>query len=151
MKLLNYASAGLSLLLGGSLALHAQNYSLNSPAINAGGGTFSGGTFSLTANIGQPANPSAASGGSFTMNAGPATLLANVVTPGMPTVTIKLVSHNIILSWPVTAAGFALEQTASLKTPNWTTTAGTVTVVNGQNQLVITTPTGNNYFRLVHQ
>jgi hypothetical protein len=63
---------------------------------------------------------------------------------------MKLTSGNgLLLYWPITATGFQLKQKADLNTAGWTSVTNMVNVVNGQNQVLISSPAGGQYYRLV--
>jgi hypothetical protein len=59
-------------------------------------------------------------------------------------------SGNIVLSWPVANAGFAVETAASL-TPgtSWTTLSNAPTLVGTQWQLTIPNTGADQFFRLI--
>jgi hypothetical protein len=57
-------------------------------------------------------------------------------------------TNTIVFSWPASALGYALEQNSDLATANWVSTPNPVTVVNGQNQVLVAPSTGNLFYRL---
>ena len=57
-------------------------------------------------------------------------------------------TNTIVLSWPTSALGYALEQNSNVATSNWVATPNAVTVANGQNQVVITPSAANVFYRL---
>ena len=65
-----------------------------------------------------------------------------------PTLTITSMGGSVVISWPVAATGFNLEQTASLTAGAWTTVTNSPTVI-GSNDVVTNLPTGTaTYYRL---
>ncbi len=66
------------------------------------------------------------------------------VTQAPPTISISLQSQNLTIGWPAAAAGFVLQSTDSLTTPNWQPVGG---VVN--NSYVASIGPGNTFFRLI--
>jgi uncharacterized repeat protein (TIGR03803 family) len=48
----------------------------------------------------------------------------------LPQLTINRAGTNVILSWPTTAIGYALQSTTNLATPVWTTISGQYNVTN---------------------
>jgi len=140
------------LLLLGVLAptLCFGQYSIPWFKISGGGGTSSGGAFTLTGTIGQPDASMTMSGGPFSVNGGFWSIIAAVQTSGAPSLNISVNGPGtVLLSWPASAGGFSLQQNSALGSGTWTTVNGTVNVVGGQNQLQISTKPGNNFFRLV--
>lgn len=74
--------------------------------------------------------------------------VTNVVVP--PTLSVSLVGSNVQISWPTNAAGFNLESTVSVTPPITWGSAGTPTPVGTNNVVTITSPIGNQFYRL-HQ
>src|SRR5215510_4725823 len=67
----------------------AQNYSIDWFTIDGGGGTSTGGVYSVTGTIGQP-DAGHLSSGNFTIDGGFWGILAAVQSPGAPNLTIQL-------------------------------------------------------------
>jgi hypothetical protein len=129
----------------------AQQFSIPWFKISGGGGTSAGGPFTLNGSIGQPDAGFSMSGGGFSVTGGFFSVLAAVQTSGAPTLTITLTgSGTAILSWPASSTGFQLQQNSALGSGTWSNVANPVTVVNGQNQVTITTHPGNSFFRLAN-
>ena len=127
----------------------AQNYAIDWFTIDGGGGTSSGGNFSLSGTIGQPdANPQSMAGGNFSVTGGFWSLLA-IQTPNAPTLTIQLTSTNTVLvMWPSPSTGFILQENGDLNSGNWTSSPESVND-NGTSRLVIVNPpAGNRFYRL---
>src|SRR6266581_8038557 len=90
------ATLFVALFLSGICA-HAQNYSIDWFTIDAGGGTSTGGVYSVSGTIGQPdANAQTMTGGNFSVTGGFWSLFA-VQTPGAPLLTIRLTATNTTL------------------------------------------------------
>jgi hypothetical protein len=64
-----------------------------------------------------------------------------------PQLTINLSGNNLIVSWPFSVAGFALQTNSNLGTTNWGDYGGAV--IN--NSVTNSLPTGNLFFRLEQQ
>src|SRR5580765_1321498 len=132
---------GLSSMLG-------QTYSIDWHTIDGGGGTGTGGAYSVSGTIGQPDAGPAMSGGNFSITGGFWSLLA-VQTPRAPLLTITLSSTNtVMVSWPSPSTGFGLQQNPNLNTPNWTTPSETVTDSGTNKFIIVNPPTGSRYYRL---
>jgi hypothetical protein len=134
------------------LASHtsAQNFAIDWFTIDGGGGTSTGGVYSLSGTIGQPdANAQPMTGGNFSLTGGFWSLFA-VQTPGAPLLTIRLTTTNTaIVSWQSPSTGFALQQNGDLNPTAWVAAPQTVTD-NGTNKFVIVNPpTGNRFYRLL--
>src|SRR5690348_17454014 len=88
----------------------AQSYTVDWHTIDGGGGTSTGGVYSVSGTIGQPDAGPAMSGGNFALTGGFWSFSA-VQTPGAPLLTISLTSTNtVIVSWPSPSTGFGLQQ-----------------------------------------
>jgi hypothetical protein len=126
---------------------HAQSYSIDWFTIDGGGGTSTGGVYSVSGTIGQPdASATPMSGGNFSLTGGFWSVLSVVQTPGAPLLTIRLTTTNTaVISWPSPSTGFNLQQNVTLGTTNWTTPPEIVTD-DGTNKLVIINPPGGERF-----
>ena len=138
-----------SLFLSATGSLHAQNFSIDWFTIDGGGGTITGGVYSLSGTIGQPdAHAQPLTGGTFALTGGFWSLLA-VQTPGAPLLTIRLTSPNTALvSWPSTSTGFTLQQNADLNTANWVAAPQAVSDNGATKFILVNPPVGNRFYRL---
>jgi hypothetical protein len=118
--------------------------------IDGGGGTSAGGQFSLSGTIGQPDAGVTLASGQFSLTGGFWSLLSVVQTPGTPLLKIKLVEANAIVSWPVNASGFFLQETPTLSAPVWNSTLQQV--VDTATEHTVTIPASGlmKSFRLKH-
>src|SRR5437764_6100624 len=91
-----------------STAALAQSFSIDWFTIDGGGGTSTGGVYSVSGSIGQPdANAQPLTGGIFSVVGGFWSLFSVVQTPGTPLLTIRLTSTNTaMVSWPSPSTGF---------------------------------------------
>jgi hypothetical protein len=148
---LNSLLAGLLILTAHTL--DAQTYSIDWSTVDGGGGTSTGGVYSVSGTIGQP-DAGAMSGGNYTLQGGFWGVIAAVQTPGAPWLTINPTTTNtFIVSWPAPAEGWVLERTNALPAvavASWPavaqpyqTNAGIISVTFTNNP-----PTGNQFFRL---
>jgi len=122
--------------------------SIDWSTIDGGGGTSTGGVFSVSGTIGQPdANAQPMTGGNYSLVGGFWSLFA-VQIPGAPLLTIRLTSTNTALVlWPSPSTGFALQQNADLNTTNWI--AAPTASDNGTNKFIIVNPpAGKRFYRL---
>ncbi len=125
----------------------AQNYSIDWYKIAGGGGTSSGGNYSLSGTIGQPDASGAMTGGQYSLTGGFWSIIAVVQTVGLPNLTVTHVGNTVIVSWSDTGT-YTLQQNANLASGSWSASGYTVTTSNGTNSITITAPTGNLFFRL---
>ncbi|MGD0744682.1 MAG: hypothetical protein ABSA45_05965 [Verrucomicrobiota bacterium] len=126
----------------------AQPYSIDWYKIAGGGGTSTGGVYSVSGTIGQPDAGVAMTGGNYSLTGGFWSLIAAVQTPGLPNLTITFVGPNsVVVSWPNTGS-YTLLQNSNLATGSWTISGYSITTANGTNRVTITPPTGNLFFRL---
>src|SRR5262245_24563155 len=109
----------LSVLLS-SVTLHAQNYSIDWFKI-AGGGTSSGGVYSISGTIGQHDAGGPMTGGNYSITGGFWALVSVVQTPGAPTLIIVPATPGYAtISWSPNTPGFVLQESSSLSPANWT-------------------------------
>jgi hypothetical protein len=141
---------GILLLTLMAFCLWAQaQYSIDWSTIDGGGGTSTGGVYTVTGTIGQP-DAGAMSGGSFTLQGGFWSVVAAVQTPGAPYLTVTRSNNAVIVSWPLPADGWVLEYTNALPQLSvpWPQLAPPYQT-NGANLLFTEpVPGGNRFYRL---
>ncbi len=71
----------------------------------------------------------------------------NLGTTTQVSLSITPVGNNLQISWPSSATDFVLESTTGFSPANWQLVSQTPTP-NGPNNVVIISPTGNEFFRL---
>lgn len=127
-------------------------FSLDWSTIDGGGGTSTGGVYSLTGTIGQPDAGATMTGGDYSLSGGFWGIIAAVQTPGAPLLTITLNPQlsTATLSWPSRSTGFALQQNSDLANTNgWFAYGGTINDNGTIRSVTITPPTGNHFYRLL--
>src|SRR5262249_27540136 len=88
---------------------HAQ-YSIDWFTFDGGGGTSTGGDYSVSGTTGQP-DAGSMNGGGFSLTAGFWAIINAVQTPGAPLLTIRRTQTNtVVISWPSPSPGFSLQQ-----------------------------------------
>jgi hypothetical protein len=132
-----------------ALSARAQNYSIDWFTIDGGGGTSTGGVYSVSGTIGQP-DAGHMSGGNFTIDGGFWGIIAAVQTPGAPTLrVVRTTTNTVVLAWPAPSTGFSLQQNAAVNNSSgWGSVTNAVTVVGSENQVIISPPVGNRFYRL---
>ncbi len=124
-----------------------QTYTIDWYKISGGGGTSTGGTYTVSGTIGQPDAGAAMSGGNYSITGGFWSLISVVQTAGLPNLLISHAGNSVIVSWPNTGS-YTLQQCSNLAGASWTTSGYTVTTANGTNSITVTPLTGNLFFRL---
>jgi hypothetical protein len=127
-------------------------YSINWFTVDGGGGTCTGGVYSVSGTVGQP-DAGRLSGGNYTVDGGFWGIIAAIETPSAPRlkITINAQRTAITIAWPDPSTGFVLEQNGDLRTTSWSSVGTTPVVVNGEKQVTITLPAANRYYRLLYQ
>ena len=103
------------LALGG--AARGQNYAINWFTIGGGGGTSTGGGFSVSGTSGQADAGSMSGGGGYSLVGGFWGGISVLQTLGAPLLSITNAGHAAVVSWPRPADGFMLERTPALAAP----------------------------------
>ena len=120
----------------------AQTYSIDWHTIDGGGGTSTGGVYSVSGTIGQP-DAGAMSGGNFSVTGGFWSLFA-VQMPGAPTLTIvPAAPGNATIAWTPNTPGFVLQETISLSSTNWVNSPSGAT-----NPIVVPATLPGKFYRL---
>jgi hypothetical protein len=125
----------------------AQSYSIDWYRVSGGGGTSTGGVYSVSGTIGQHDAGGPMTGESFWLAGGFWSLYA-VPMPGAPLLIITLTTTNTaMVSWPSPSTGWSLQQNNDLSTANWV--VGPAPVDNGIiKYIIVTPPNGNRFYRL---
>src|SRR5215471_13852030 len=106
------------LVLSGAAA-DAQTYSIDWFTIDGGGGTSTGGVYSVSGTIGQP-DAGRMSGGNFTLDGGFWGIIAAVQTPGSPLLRVAhTITNTVLIAWPSSVSGFNLQQNPVIGSTNW--------------------------------
>ena len=130
--------------------LQAQPFTIDWFTIAGGGGTSSGGSYTLSGTIGQ-ADAGNMSGGNYSITGGFWSLTATVPVVGSPAINVTQTGGSVVLSWSTSATGFLLESSVNLAVPGgWSTISTIPTVVNGTNYVTNSITAGNRFYRLRH-
>ena len=128
----------------------AQSYAIDWFTIDGGGGTSTGGVYSVNGTIGQPdANQTPMTGGNYSLVGGIWSLFA-VQTPGAPVLSILLTSTNTaMVYWPSPSTDYVLQQnTNSVASVNWSNVTTTPTDNGSLKFIIVNPPSGNRFYRL---
>ena len=130
------------------LAVQAQPFTIDWFTIDGGGGTSTGGTYSVTGTIGQP-DAGRMSGGAYSLEGGFWGIIGAIQTPGSPLLRVLLTSTNtVVVAWPNPSSGFSLQQNGALGNTNWLGVTNVPIVVGSEKQVIVAPPTGNRFYRL---
>jgi len=123
-------------------------YSIDWYTIDGGGGTSTGGVYTVSGTIGQP-DAGSMSGGNYTLTGGFWSVVAAVQTPGAPRLRVfHTTTNTVVVAWPNPSTGFILQQNSDLNSASWTEVSTPATVVGDEKQLIINPPAGNRFYRL---
>jgi hypothetical protein len=130
--------------------LRAQTFSIDWSTVDAGGGTSTGGVYSISGTIGQPdASPQGMTGGNYSLAGGFWALYA-VQTPGAPLLSIvRTTTNTVAVFWPSPSTGWNLQQnTNSIGSLNWSNVTATIQDDGRIKTLIVSPPTGSRFYRL---
>ena len=127
----------------------AQNFAIDWFTIDGGGGTSSGGAYSLSGTIGQP-DAGRMSGGGYTLEGGFWSADSLLQTPGAPLLTATLSSQAVVISWPLPATDWVLDQSDEPTTPSlsWRQVLFPYTTNATHISVTIPGPAGTRLYRL---
>ncbi len=109
------------LLFAFCLSVLAQPFSIDWTTVDGGGGTSTGGVYSVSGTVGQPDASGAMSGGNYTLTGGFWALPALVQTSGAPTLSVAPAASGFaLISWTPDTPGFVLQESLSPSPSGWT-------------------------------
>lgn len=124
-----------------------QQYSINWYKVAGGGGTSTGGTYSVSGTIGQHDAGGPMTGGNYSLTGGFWALISVVQTSGAPTLYISHSGNAVTVYWQA-VSGWTLHQNGNIANTNGWSLNSSWTTSNGTNYLNLTSPAGNLFFRL---
>ena len=131
-------------------SVRAQSYAIDWFTIDGGGGTSTGGVYSVSGTIGPPDAGGPMAGGNFPITGGFWSLLSVVQTPGAPLLSITLTTTNTALvSWPSPSTGFNLQQNTNNVASVNCSNVVTLPTDNGTiKYIIVNPPAANRFYRL---
>jgi hypothetical protein len=127
--------------------VHAQ-FTIDWHSINGGGGTSTGGVYSITGTVGQP-DAGVMSGGAYSLIGGFWGILSTTASAEVPHLTVALTGDDaVVISWPSPSTGFVLQQAANLSAPGWAPISQTPTDNGTIKSIIVKPPLGNVFYRL---
>lgn len=145
------AATGICLAFALATSSQAQ-YALDWWTVDGGGGTSTGGVYSVSGTLGQP-DAGTMTGGNFILESGFWGIVAAIQTEGAPTLAIELTNGWVRASWPAPAPGWVLTETNRLTgtgSPLWPQVPAAQYRTNSRSIFILTAPqpTQNRYFQL---
>jgi hypothetical protein len=102
------------------LAIIAQTYSIDWHKVAGGGGTSTGGVYSVSGTVGQHDAGGPLTNGVYSLTGGYWALPIAVQTTNAPTLAIVPAAPGwAVISWTPSTPGFVLQETSSLSLTNW--------------------------------
>ncbi len=134
------------------LAADTNVFFANVPGILLPGETYSDVVFGVTI---APVTPPGQYFGTVTIQGGTNIFaLTNLVSPIFEVSLLPAAlgitpsGASLVLSWPSPPGGFGLQQNSDLTSTNWTAVTNTPSITNGQNRVILSPVTGNQFYRL---
>lgn len=126
-----------------------QSYAIDWFTIDGGGGTSTGGVYSVSGTIGQP-DAGRMTGASYALDGGFWGFVGAIQTAGAPMLGVERIGASVRVFWPATAAGFVLDEAAVLGGPpsSWNPVANAYNTNAAQISITISAPIGAKYYRL---
>ena len=127
----------------------AQLYSVDWYTIDGGGGSSTGGVYSVSGTIGQPdATQTPLTGGSYSLVGGFWSLFA-MQSAGSPLLTIFTTTTNTaVVYWPSPSTGYSLQHNTNLGAGTWIASTNAVTDNGTIKFIIVSPPVGNRFYRL---
>jgi hypothetical protein len=131
-----------------SPTLLAQTYNIDWFTADGGGGTSTGGAYSISGTIGQP-DAGHSGGGNYALDGGFWSITAVQVTNAPLLTIIRTTTNTVAVSWPSPSTGFTLQQnTNGIATVNWSNVTVAPSDDGTMKTLIVNPPTGNRFYRL---
>jgi hypothetical protein len=133
------------------LRVLGQQYTVDWYKVSGGGGTSTGGVYSVSGTIGQHDAGGPMTGGNYSLTGG-FWALYSVQTPGAPMLSIKLTTTNTaMVYWPSPSTGFNLQVNTSVAPANkgnWATPSQSITDNGTIKYIIVNPPVGEGFYRL---
>jgi hypothetical protein len=98
--------------MGANACSSAQTFAIDWFSVDGGGGTSTGGGYTLTGTTGQP-DAGKMSGGGYALEGGFWSIVSALPTESRPSVGVSLASGVVRIWWPLPATDYVLDQTSS--------------------------------------
>jgi len=122
-------------------------YSIDWSTIDGGGGTSTGGVYSVSGTIGQP-DAGTMSGGNYSVDGVFWSLITAVQPPGAPLLSVRRADGNsVLVCWPYPSDGYGLLWSINLNTTNWLAATNVPVRVGDEWQASVSLPPGIRSFQ----
>ena len=131
------------------LVARGQPYVIDWFTIDGGGGTSTGGVYSISGTIGQP-DAGRLTGASYTLDGGFWGFVGVIQTPDAPLLRVERSGPSVRVFWPVPATGFVLDETLTLNGPPslWVPVAFPYQTNATHISITVAPAAGNRFYRL---
>lgn len=123
-------------------------YSIDWFSIDGGGGTSSGGDYTVTGTIGQADAGAEMTGGDYSLTGGFMSIVTAIQTPGAPELTVIRDGADVVVSWPSPSTDWQLEQKGALSLPSWSAPVETISDDTTTKSIRVAAPVGSRFYRL---
>ena len=135
---------GFAACLGLAASALAQPYSIDWYTIDGGGGTSTGGVYTVSSTIGQPDAGATMTNGQYSVTGGFWALPKAIQMGGAPTLTIASAAPGqATIAWMPATPGFVLQESLSLSPTNWVNSLSGAT-----NPIVVPATLPTKFYRL---
>jgi hypothetical protein len=134
------------------MCAQCQSYAIDWFTIDGGGGTSTGGVYSISGTIGQP-DAGRMTGASYALDGGFWGFVGAIQTIGAPLLSVERLGASVRVFWPASTAGFVLDETTVLGGPpsSWNPVANSYETNATHVSITISAPMGAKYYRLRKQ
>lgn len=131
---------------------HCQSYAIDWFTIDGGGGTSTGGVYSVSGTIGQ-ADAGRMTGASYALDGGFWGFVGAIQSVGAPLLSVERVGTTVRVFWSASNSGFVLDEASVLGGPpsSWNPVADAYSTNTTHISITISAPIGAKYFRLRKQ
>lgn len=130
-------------------SVHGQNYAIDWFTIDGGGGTSTGGVYSISGTIGQP-DAGRMSGANYVLDGGFWGFVGAVQTVGSPLLSVERLGTSVRVFWSSPASGYVLDEVSSLggSPSSWSAVGAPYQTNASQISITVPAPVGTKYYRL---
>jgi hypothetical protein len=121
-------------------------YTIDWHTIDGGGGTSTGGVYSVSGTIGQP-DAGTLTGGNYSVFGGFWGGVVAVQTPGAPRLSVQPLGGGVRVYWPTEPTGFVLDQSLTV-TGAWSQVNFPYVTNATDISITVPVPAGNKFYRL---
>ena len=126
----------------------ASDTALKASYISSGGGTSSGGTYTMSGTVGQPVTL-ISSNGQYRLEPGFWAMMSVISTPEGPAIAFQRTGNQVVFTWSEPPGTYVLQKATTLgNAADWQNVSQTPVQVGEQNALSLELAPGNQFFRL---